>query len=718
MIQPTPTTQRLLASVICLAFFLPPVSRLTIAAATLRMDNNEQELLQAVQNGETERVRSLLQTKKKLAKAKDAEGSTALHFAARAGHYEIAQLLLMFDADAKAKTRTDVTPLHLAAQAGEVQIVNLLLSRKANVEAKDKSGRRPSDYAAAANNEDLASALRSKEEVQARQRRIRNTIIAIGIAAGAAIAIYYALNKDKDDEAKSKEEREKAAQEAAAQKAEIDKQEAEKRALQAEAEGLEREANKPINLPSSTRPANSPAIAATPKPEARPAISPITTAPSRSNASGQGSQRPYVVFVNGLDNCCAWGMNDLQNRLISQMNAEPRYVPYSSFDDQGKSGSVGTLKRGFTDTDPKALQDTDAPFLRDGAAFINNQLDRNRPLILIGHSFGGDSVLKLLPRINRRIQFVAVIDPVRTGGSRASLKELVVPNTVDYFHNRWQENKPFPNDFMADGTIPCQARKCDQDSQNIERRADFSPFSRACTDTEKFLRQCPDSGRVSLRVSHQGLPRDAYLQKQLGDKIQYVLSLATISVPNRYEAAMLHHNNKAYFFAGGKYYRFDFDFDRFDKVGTIGVDGWKGVPANVGAALLHPNGKAHFFVGDKYYRFNSQSDQVDKVGTIGVDGWRGLPPNIRAAMMHPNGKAYFFAGDKYYRFDFQADKVDRVGTIGAEGWRGLPANIEAATGHPNGKAYFFAGDKYYRFDFQSDRVDKVGTIGVDGWKGQ
>jgi len=27
------------------------------------------------------------------------------------------------------------------------------------------------------------------------------------------------------------------------------------------------------------------------------------------------STRPYVVFVNGQGNCCAWGMDDLQNRL-------------------------------------------------------------------------------------------------------------------------------------------------------------------------------------------------------------------------------------------------------------------------------------------------------------------------------------------------------------------------------------------------------------------
>ncbi|MFN9402418.1 MAG: hypothetical protein ACK57R_10265, partial [Dolichospermum sp.] len=72
-----------------------------------------------------------------------------------------------------------------------------------------------------------------------------------------------------------------------------------------------------------------------------------------------------------------------------------------------------------------------------------------------------------------------------------------------------------------------------------------------------------------------------------------------------------------------------------------------------------------------YYRFNFQSDQVDKVGRIGVDGWRGLPTNIDLAVEHPNGKAYFFRLVRYYRYDFQIDQVDKDGRIGADGWKGL-----------------------------------------------
>jgi hypothetical protein len=181
-------------------------------------------------------------------------------------------------------------------------------------------------------------------------------------------------------------------------------------------------------------------------------------------------------------------------------------------------------------------------------------------------------------------------------------------------------------------------------------------------------------------------------------------------------AAVMHPNRKAYFFIGSQYYRFDFQGDAVDKAGTIGVDGWMGVPTDIGAAVLHPNGKAYLFAGDQYYRFDFERDVVDKVGIIGIDGWKGLPTDIDAAVMHPNGKAYFFKGIRYYRFDFQRDSVDMIGTT-ADGWRGLPPEIGAAVLHPNGEAYFFAGNQYYRFDFQRGALQKVGTIGVDGWSG-
>ena len=184
-----------------------------------------------------------------------------------------------------------------------------------------------------------------------------------------------------------------------------------------------------------------------------------------------------------------------------------------------------------------------------------------------------------------------------------------------------------------------------------------------------------------------------------------------------YTAGLKHSENKAYLFAGDKYYRFDFTKDEVEKVGTIGVDGWKGVPAGIEAAFKYSNGKIYFFIGDKYYRFDSGKDIVDKTGTIGVDGWKGLPAKIDAALMHSSGKVYFFSGNTYYRWVSETGKVDKKGIIGIDGWKGVPAGIDVAIEHPNGKWYFFVDDKYYRFDSGKDNVDKTGTIGVDGWKG-
>ena len=222
--------------------------------------------------------------------------------------------------------------------------------------------------------------------------------------------------------------------------------------------------------------------------------------------------RPCIVFVNGWQNCCSWGMNSLQTRLFNEMNAEPRYIPYSNFNDGGKSGNTSD----------------DAQFLRDGENFINNQLDRSRPLILIGHSFGGDSVLKLLPRINRRIQFVGVIDPVTTGGFRYP-GNYNVPRNVDYFFNRWQENVPFPNNFKTNGVIPCSATKCDQDSQFAFTDTNGKPVREKC----KLLEACKTK---QVRIGHQSLPTDAWIQQVIGDRIKE--QLASYSPPSQPVPAM------------------------------------------------------------------------------------------------------------------------------------------------------------------------------------
>ena len=50
----------------------------------------------------------------------------------------------------------------------------------------------------------------------------------------------------------------------------------------------------------------------------------------------------------------------------------------------------------------------------------------------------------------------------------------------------------------------------------------------------------------------------------------------------------------------------------------IGYEVFPGVPPNIDGAVKHPkNNKYYFFKGDKYYRYDKNVKKVDKVGTIG-----------------------------------------------------------------------------------------------------
>lgn len=70
--------------------------------------------------------------------ARNARGSTALHFAALAGHAEIARVLIDTGASLDSKDEVGMAPLHLAARAGQAQLVELLIDEGAEVEARDE----------------------------------------------------------------------------------------------------------------------------------------------------------------------------------------------------------------------------------------------------------------------------------------------------------------------------------------------------------------------------------------------------------------------------------------------------------------------------------------------------------------------------------------------------------------------------------------------------
>jgi ankyrin repeat protein len=89
------------------------------------------ELTRAVQGGDATLVRSLLQRKADV-NAREADGTTPLHWAVRADRQELIRMLLVAGADARAANRYGVTPLALASINGSESAVRLLLEAGAD----------------------------------------------------------------------------------------------------------------------------------------------------------------------------------------------------------------------------------------------------------------------------------------------------------------------------------------------------------------------------------------------------------------------------------------------------------------------------------------------------------------------------------------------------------------------------------------------------------
>jgi Photosynthesis system II assembly factor YCF48 len=252
--------------------------------------------------------------------------------------------------------------------------------------------------------------------------------------------------------------------------------------------------------------------------------------PSSTNA--QSSSRPYVILVNGYEDCCVYDANSrgiymgAVREELEKSGAEFRLVPWNGFEDGGKQ---------------KGRTSNDAAFLSEAADFINNKLDPDRPLVMIGHSFGGDSLLSLAPRINRRIQFLGVIDPVAAGGLRQPVTGRGVSSNVDYFFNRWQRNGlnssnvvPFDSRIVNGSISNCQAKTCDQEEQNLSRNSDGSEIRVSCGRLEV---SCPgyqpwpggSNGTKAKRLAHNDMPLDQYLQRQIADKVLKPSTIANSS---------------------------------------------------------------------------------------------------------------------------------------------------------------------------------------------
>uniref|UniRef100_A0A8B9PJJ0 Retinoic acid induced 14 n=1 Tax=Apteryx owenii TaxID=8824 RepID=A0A8B9PJJ0_APTOW len=116
---------------------------------TNEWNKNDDRLLQAVENGDPEKVASLLGKKGANATKQDSEGKTAFHLAATKGHAECLRIMVTHGADVTAQDGAGHSALHLAAKNSHPDCVKRLLQCKCPADSTDNSGKTALHYAAA-----------------------------------------------------------------------------------------------------------------------------------------------------------------------------------------------------------------------------------------------------------------------------------------------------------------------------------------------------------------------------------------------------------------------------------------------------------------------------------------------------------------------------------------------------------------------------------------
>ncbi|NXE92102.1 RAI14 protein, partial [Menura novaehollandiae] len=116
---------------------------------TNEWNKNDDRLLQAVENGDPEKVASLLGKKGASATKQDSEGKTAFHLAATKGHAECLRIMVTHGADVTAQDGAGHSALHLAAKNSHPDCIKRLLQSKCPGDSTDNSGKTALHYAAA-----------------------------------------------------------------------------------------------------------------------------------------------------------------------------------------------------------------------------------------------------------------------------------------------------------------------------------------------------------------------------------------------------------------------------------------------------------------------------------------------------------------------------------------------------------------------------------------
>ncbi len=134
---------------------------LTLALSMLAFAADDQTCINAARDGDIATVRAYI-NKGGNVNALNPYGGTAIMFAARAGHTEIAKLLIEAKANLNIQGKyAGTTALMWASQYDNIEIVNLLIEAKANVNLKNHSGQTALKLAEENGNYEIVVALKA-----------------------------------------------------------------------------------------------------------------------------------------------------------------------------------------------------------------------------------------------------------------------------------------------------------------------------------------------------------------------------------------------------------------------------------------------------------------------------------------------------------------------------------------------------------------------------
>ncbi len=181
-------------------------------------------------------------------------------------------------------------------------------------------------------------------------------------------------------------------------------------------------------------------------------------------------------------------------------------------------------------------------------------------------------------------------------------------------------------------------------------------------------------------------------------------------------ATVMYDAERAYFFKGDEYIRYSVSENRVPEGYPQKIQGnWHNWPSNfvdIDAAVMYDAERAYFFKGDEYIRYNVGENRVPDGYPQKIQGnWHNWPSNfvdIDAAVMYDAERAYFFKGDEYIRYNVGENRVPDGYPQKIQGnWHNWPShfvNIDAAVMYNAESAYFFKGDEYIRYSVSENRV--------------